>query len=82
MANEIKYFFIQNMALMGQVIQAIVILHLLHFHIFYLFNKTKIITLNTKIKLLEINTFFIKKVNDSHGPPLNRHNTERSDHID
>ena len=40
------------------------------------------ITFNTKIKLLEINTFFMKKVNDSHGPPLTRHNTERSDHID
>lgn len=82
MANEIKYFFIQNMALMGQVIQAI--LHYIYciFIIFYLFNKTKMITFNTKIKLLEINTFFIKKVNDSHGPPLNRHNTERSDHID
>lgn len=48
------------------------------FIIFYLFNKTKVITLHTKIKLLEINTFLIKKVHGSHGPPLHRHNTERS----
>ena len=41
MANEIKYFFTQNMALMGQVIQAIVILHLLHFHYFLSFLQDK-----------------------------------------
>ena len=37
MTNEMKYFFTQNMALMGQVIQAKVILHLLHFHYFLSF---------------------------------------------